>query len=248
MCWHGKNFPKHIQEGKAERSELEKHLEELLKTAKPILFNTDMVQAILDGRKTVTRRKIDIDIVNQFDVEHDRKTVSAYINPKTGDCFSPTEVCRYRPGDILYVRETWSMQQSNECIGNATGRCPYDSCETASGSCFGDEYIYKATDSLASSVRKWHPSIHMPKEAARIFLKVTDVRVEKLQDITEEQALKEGVKPGKRSYYQSTAKDIFSGIWQVTIKEQDIRYYGWNANPWVWVIEFEQYNMNNYSG
>ena len=99
---------------------------------------------------------------------------------------------------------------------------------------------------------KWHPSIHMPKEAARIFLQVTNVMVERLQEITEEQAVKEGI-------YQSNCKncnstfgcdtcldeeydevDAFSELWNSTIKKSEFDTYGWDANPWVWVIEFER--------
>ena len=207
---------------------------------RPILFNTDMVQAILDGRKTVTRRKIDIDIVNQFDVEHDGKTVYGYINPETGDCFSPTEICRCRPGDILYVRETWHKYKKR--VGQ--GEC----CRLK------EFYGYKA--SIANSEdadEKWHPSIHMPKEAVRIFLRVNNVRVERLQDITEECAKSEGISEEwarnwwKPSYYDPDSggypkyRDTFSHeLWESTIKPKDRDKYGWNANPWVWVIEFER--------
>ena len=132
----------------------------------PILFNTEMVRAILDGRKTVTRRlvKHDVDAIlnSPYHKEHteveDKQIISKL-------CMSP-----YQPGDILYVRETWGE-------GYEEGT-----------------YIYRADDKLAglptfkeSSKLIYHPSIHMPKEAARIWIKVTDVRVERLQEITSEQ-------------------------------------------------------------
>ncbi len=218
--------------------------EELLKIAKPILFNTNMVKAILDDRKTATRRKIDIDISNQFDVEKDGKTVLAYMNPKTGDWYKPIEICKYQPGDILYVRETWGWKPCWDCVMDTEKYgCPYEyeriyNWKKGEYGC----YRYKASMKFGEelSVDTWYPSIHMPKEAARIFLKVTDVRVERLQDITEEQALKEGVKPIEGLHYRFTARDIFSGIWQGTIKRQDIRRYGWDANPWVQAINFEK--------
>lgn len=194
---------------------------------RPILFNTDMVRAILTGRKTATRRRIDIDISNQFDVEHDRKTVIAYIDPKTGDSYNPAEICRYQPGDIMYVRETWQHLyelDGNEEIIEGTGK-----------------YYYAATDSLPSGgyvdskgstheTIPWKPSIHMPKQAARIWLKVTDVKVERLQDIDDDGVVAEGLQIG----------DPFDELWDSTIKKESLNRCGWDANPWVWVIEFER--------
>lgn len=208
--------------------------EELLQVTKPILFNTDMVRAILDGRKTVTRRVIKLKYDNthheiktdkygtrlieiQDDVKGETfgiredgtswRKIRPYIEPKAP----------YKKGDILYVRETWGE-------GYEEG-----------------SYIYKADDKLAdlpefkeSSKLIYHPSIHMPKEAARIFLKVTNVRVERLQDIDDDQAEKEGCND-----YTSTALG-FCYLWDSTIKKSDIDRYGWDANPWVWVIEFER--------
>ena len=91
----------------------------------------------------------------------------------------------------------------------------------------------------------YHPSIHMPKEAARIFLKVTNVRVERLQDIDDEQAKKEGAnwRNGKNVGFEEkmrrSAVERFAEIWNSTIKKSDLDRYGWDANPWVWVIDFE---------
>ena len=115
--------------------------------------------------------------------------------------------------DILYVRETW-------------GHGYYDGT-----------YIYKADDKLAelptfkeSSKMIYKPSIHMPKEAARIFLKVTNVRVERLQDIDDDGVVSEGLEIGAP----------FDELWNSTIKKSDLGRYGWDANPFVWVIEFER--------
>lgn len=198
----------------------------------PILFNTDMVLAILDGRKKVTRRCLKY----PYTVHP-----NGYITKPRGN----ENLCPYIPpyqlGDILYVRETWSTRQSNTCIGNTTGICPYDSCETASGPCFDDEYIYKATDNLDSSVRKWHPSIHMPKKAARIFLRVTDARVERLQDITIEGIRAEGLTSAAVHVGDmEIAIQEWKILWDSTIKKTDLPLYGWYVNPWVWVIEFER--------
>ena len=191
----------------------------------PILFNEDMVRAILNGRKTVTRRKIDIDIVDHFEIETDGKTIITYIDQETGDRCKTERLCRYQTGDILYVRETWSE--------------------------WTDGYVYKAWTSpfpqpgrYPDKMMKWHPSIHMPKEAARIWLKVTDVRVERLQDMNLDDFLKEGVIIREESFNDpenvGQARTVFRNIWNYTIKESDWSMYGWDANPWVWVIEFEK--------
>lgn len=169
----------------------------------PILFNTDMVQAILDGRKTVTRRALK----HPFEV-HPNGFIT---KPRGNERLCPYEP-PYQPGDILYVRETW-----NKC---------------------GNGYRYKADwqkDDIAD-ITKWKPSIHMPKEAARLWLKVTDVRVERLQEITPEDAKKEGTK----KQFLPLVVDEFRDIWDSTIRKSDLDRYGWDANPWVWVIEFER--------
>jgi hypothetical protein len=108
---------------------------------------------------------------------------------------------------------------------------------------FCNEFRYVATDGKLEDEwnRIWvkRPSIHMPKEAARIWLKVTDVRVEQLQDITEEQAQAEGCTSGMLTG-PCAARQQFEEIWNSTVKKSDTERYGWKANPWVWVIEFEQ--------
>lgn len=206
---------------------------------KPILFNkqisTEMVRAILDGRKTCTRR-----LVKFLPGENSQWT--GYIkdglmlyNGRNEPCIRKVP---YQPGDIMYVRETWQYLyelDGNEQIIEGTGK-----------------YYYAATDTIpfdtyvdASGVTHervpWHPSIHMPKEAARIWLKVTDVRVERLQDITSEQICKEGVEVEEPYVLNGEEKRYaFSSLWNSTIKKSDLDRYGWDADPWVWVIEFER--------
>lgn len=188
---------------------------------KPILFNTDMVKAILDGRKTCTRRKIPTDIVDYCDVETDGSLLS-YEN-HYGDFIKPENLCRYQPGDILYVRETWHKGL--------------------------ERYIYRADYSDAEKFyrdgkeinMKWHPSLHMPKEAARLFLRVTNVRVERLQEITTNQIKQEGVETEYPHVLNGEEKKYaFQNLWNRTIKKSDLDTYGWDANPYVWVIEFER--------
>ena len=129
----------------------------------------------------------------------------------------PASKSPYHPGDILYVRETWARSMAGT-------------------------YLYKATDTPII-LDRWHPSIHMPKEAARLFLRVTDVLVERLQDITSGQIDAEGCK--EWAYSAKTGELLPSGPsffriqWDTTIKPANLPIYGWDANPWVWVIEFE---------
>lgn len=217
----------------------------------PILFNTDMVRAILDRRKTATRRKVNIDIANQFDVEHDGRTVIAYIDQATGDSYNSERICRYQIGDILYIRETWAFMPCIGCNGEYarpgvgmacydTQAVEYDDGNSISDGCF----VYRADCKKPERIC-WRPSIHMPKEAARIFLKVKDVRVERLQAMTLDDFLSEGVtirpeafNDPDNAYLQ--ARDVFVKVWDSTVKKEQIYLYGWDGNPWVWTIEFER--------
>lgn len=189
---------------------------------KPILFNTEMVRAILDGQKTCTRRIV------KGAIPDDAMWGYTMFTPK--GCISCRGVYAdeygekffrlpYQQGDILYVRETW-------CKGSWMNE--------------KERYYYKADDNDFHCV--WHPSIHMPKEAARIWLKVTGVRVERLQEITEEGAAKEGCRESvdSKTKFRTSAILNFYEVWNSTIKKSDLDRYGWDANPWVWVIEFER--------
>lgn len=199
----------------------------------PILFNTDMVRAILDGRKTVTRRCVK--------PQHLKVLESPYhkAHQEVPDDVLLKKLCEppYQPGDILYVRETWGDYR--ECQEGGCGyymyRADYPDGATA--------YLYD--EGTVCDLPRWRPSLHMPKEAARIWLKVTDVRVERLQDMKPEDARKEGtkVKPedcvGKFDYISELLM-LFSNLWNSTIKKSDLDRYGWDANPYVFVIEFER--------
>ena len=207
---------------------------------RPILFNTEMVRAILDGRKTCTRRvikhNVDAILNSPYRMEH----------PEVEDAWLIKKLCRspYEPGDILYVRETWERFECWNCEGDERGNCTKEPKKSVLDKTCGC-YMYRATDEISGDA-KWHPSIHMPKEAARIWLKVTDVRVERLQDITDDGAKAEGAnwKNGRNVGWEEkmkrTATERFAEIWDSTIKKSDIDRYGWEANPWVWVIEFER--------
>lgn len=195
---------------------------------KPILFNTHMVQAIQDGRKTVTRRLVTFQ-------PGQNPQWSGYIPDGPvlyGSNNVPAAKSPYQPGDILYVRETWQFFPCFDCVKSMCDTTPltYEDSDSVTEGC----WIYRADYTESDQKRVcWHPSIHMPKEAARIFLRVKDVRVERLQDITEDGKTAEGMHAGWQHYN-------FYELWDSTIKPADRASYGWKANPWVWVIEFER--------
>lgn len=209
--------------------------EELLK-ARPILFNTEMVKAILDGRKTETRRTVKLrykDDEYGFEVITNRGTGESWMEKIDEEemTFDPPRYINppYQPEDILYVRETWQYLyelDGNEQIVEGTGRYYY----AATDQIPFDTYV----DSRGISHEKtpWKPSIHMPKKAARILLKVTDIRPERLQDIDDNGVVAEGLQIG----------DPFDELWNSTIKKADRDRYGWEGNPWVWVIKFKRIN------
>jgi hypothetical protein len=233
---------------------------------RPILFNTEMARAVLGGRKSCTRRIIK----PQPDKKHIH--LLGYVNGSTGRKnigsfgFGANEhggaiqyvKPPYQPGDILYVRETWERFECWNCDGDERGNCPKEPKKSVLDKTCGC-YMYRATDEIRGDA-KWHPSIHMPKEAARIWLKVTDVRVERLQDITEDGCIAEGIYPSNCRGCNATFGcdvcpdegydefDKFMEIWDSTIKKTDIDRYGWNANPWVWVIEFERCERGGIDG
>lgn len=190
---------------------------------KPILFNPNMVRAILNGRKTVTRRVVKPPALYAIAEDTDGNCVGSYYEDEHGAYMYPTtDDCPYCIGDILYVREEWQFMGS-----------------VSNNSRIADRYIYRATWSGIEQPLAWRPSIHMPKEAARIFLRVMNVRVERLQDISNEDLLRDfgfcldAVK--------AVGRDALTRpFWDKTIKPADRALYAWNANPWVWVIEFER--------
>lgn len=209
---------------------------------KPILFNTEMVRAILDGRKSCTRRIVKGFIPNDAVWGYTAFTPKGYISCRGtfadgyGEKFFKLP---YQLGDILYVRETWERFECWNCDGDERGNCPKEPKKSVLDKTCGC-YMYRATDEISGDA-KWHPSIHMPKEAARIWLKVTDVSVERLQDIDGKGCVKEGIEEEPlKAVGDEFAKGMFHDLWDSTIKKSDLDRYGWDANPWVWVIEFER--------
>jgi len=211
--------------------------QEALQVAKPILFNTDMVRTILGGRKTVTRRLVKPQPPKDASGTYERMDNGNFqLKVAPYEHIYDYEIKpRYRVGDILYVRETW-------CKGSLD---------------YGKEQYYYRADNIIPYCT-WHPSIHMPKEAARIFLRVTDVRAERLQNIitgdyrTTLNIKSEGlISPCCYCILNGNCEDFitqgscrlfneFIKLWDSTIKKSDRDNYGWEANSWVWVIEFER--------
>lgn len=228
---------------------------------KPIIFNTDMVHALLDGRKTVTRRTaFKADELREFRTQSNadgwwfRGRVFSSFDAAMNSVCGVMKLRKFRPGDILWVRETWQFIPCIDCRMYEYRSCndvpvTYDDGNIIGEGCFVYRADYPETDRIS-----WRPSIHMPRAAARIFLRVTDVRVERLRCLTLEQAHMEGqprcngglaVCGGTQSCQDCEADTgnavrWFSGIWDNTIKPADRATFGWDANPWVWVIGFEQ--------
>lgn len=213
---------------------------------KPILFNTEMVRAILDGRKTCTRRickdanEYTVPDMDFYNADSRTYAVHNFADKEQMEQLSTVErTCPICPGDILYVRETWERFECWKCEGDERGNCPKEPKKSVLYKTCGC-YMYRATDEIYGDA-KWHPSIHMPKEAARIWLKVTDVKVERLQNIDGKGCVKEGIEEEPLKHVgEDFVKGMFHDLWDSTINKSDIDRYGWGANPWVWVIEFER--------
>ena len=224
---------------------------------KPILFNTEMVRAILDGRKSCTRRivkpkqfvgllpdKYKNGIPEEF-LKEKKLMFKPYCDMTDIELINTAYKAPYQIGDILYVRETWQYLyelDGNEQVIEDTGKYYYAATDTIPFNTYVDK------NGVEHDHAPWRPSIHMPKEAARIWMKVTDVRVERLQDMDWQDALYEGIdmclerdmKTGEYIFPDENPLDDFIDLWDSTTKKSDIDRYGWDANPYVWVIEFER--------
>lgn len=227
---------------------------------KQILFNTQMVQAILEGRKTQTRRIIKgLEGLNVYRAEpaddaYERLEKWDFYHgwSENGAMIDAVEEIKapYSVGDVMWARETW------------------DKAPESRRNVFHEIYYYKADGDLRPDSWKsnWHPSIHMPKEAARIFLRVTNVHVERLQDITLEEVEAEGTDIDAWYEYDEWQHQVGDGcvadgipvifetlrgfyghrVWDNTMQSKEqYEKYCWDANPWVWVIEFEQCEKPN---
>lgn len=207
---------------------------------RPILFSGAMVRAILSGQKTVTRRVVKPALPDSVaEILPFAGSPEAWMPSMPGSPEQPWEeqirVCPYgKPGDRLWVRETFAALSAGE----------YEPVKPRYG--YGQEIRFAATDPLSDcdvGVRgyAWRPSIHMPRWACRILLEVTDVRVERLQDITYEQAAAEGIQRDHRMWFATDEggkafqhpEHAFAELWRKTGGD-------WHANPWVWVVEFKR--------
>lgn len=203
---------------------------------KPILFNTDMVRALQNGTKTVTRRLIkNMDIINRWDCEEDGTPI-AFIDQATGDSFPPTMPCPYQSGDILYVPQPWKCYAIWDVMGYEV---EFQDGEYTKFEFTDQKRAQKWAKYLDKPAHQWQSPYFMPREAAQIFLWVTDVRVERLQEITDNDLVRDfGF---CLDAIKTVGRDVLAApFWDSTIKPADRALYGWEANPWVWVIEFER--------
>lgn len=217
----------------------------------PILFSTPMVQAILAGNKTMTRRVVKPQPTMYKFGDHESLAWQKPMLIPGYDAVGVEHViacpdylrCPYgKPGDRLWVRETWLEVECEKCRAGMPALGGECKCT----------YMYKADNKhiqldklIGSSFFKWKPSIHMPKVAARIWLEVVSVRVERLQDITEAACYKEGIKYESVLEFRNRtgkgtdhiAKADFKNLWD-SINAK--RGFGWDVNPYVWVVEFKR--------
>lgn len=259
-------------------------------TVKPILFNSDMVTAILNGNKTVTRKVIKPKYKGKLYPiwEYpDRLIFADGANRKPGDwwqiwidkigepytCTKPS----YEVGDVLYVKETWQYvheteydfemgEENNYCRNIRTiienwgdipktlinENCTMYSCELMEPR---PQYVVYKESGIKYVNEKyaklnWQPSTRMPIEAARIFLKVTDIQADRLNNITDDDAEKEGCFGIFTDFGYGNEPPLaqFIGLWDRNIKSNEIHKYGWSANPWVWVIGFERCDKPKVGG
>ena len=204
---------------------------------RPIIFSAPLVRAILSGAKTQTRRVVkrySADCIGWFD-DGDGLWAQRFIDPSSGRPYlkSWRDRCPHgRPGDRLWVRETWK---------HIEGGAIYDASGGIVDS-FDDEIIYRA-NRPNHLYGPWRSARYMPRWASRLTLEITDVRVERLQDISEADAVAEGCKPIRPELVQDglivrpgrSAVEEFRLVWE------EIHGGGsWEKNPWVWVIEFKK--------
>jgi hypothetical protein len=194
--------------------------------SRPILFSGPMVRALLAGTKTQTRRIVKREIINHHSLERD-EAGAYWVEAEDGDHYKVTDWCPYgQPGDQLWVRETWARVNVAQFTGEP-------------------QFVYPVCDTLTDYGGPWRPSIHMPRAASRIALEITGVRVERLQEISEHSAINEGIelkghvwKDYRTDGGWSNPINSYASLWA---KINGTEGPGsWDANPWVWVVEFKR--------
>lgn len=230
--------------------------------SKPILFSGEMVRAILEGRKTQTRRVCERPVsTSQNHLTHDPMVLykSAWLKPKEWSPYG-------KPGDQLWVRETFVLERWEDepafAADKPTQYYPGDGTE------FDEPYWlrphYRATDPAPDLCDeedndpqcKWRPSIFMPRWVSRLTLEIVNIRVERLQDITKDDAKAEGVSnvwswDAERNnkhpeHFRRALLNPYVANYSVLWDELNFkRGFGWNLNPWVWIIEFKKVETTN---
>ncbi len=209
---------------------------------RPILFSGPMVRALLDGRKTQTRRVVKPQPVsNGYEFRAATGEILCHCDYLPPDCLvqpphydhpfrdRPERMCPYgEPGDRLWVRETWAGHESDDDVSPKSIPAAWSS----------PPVWYAATETDHRGRGRWRPSIHMPRWASRITLAVTSVRVKRLQDVTEDDARAEGVTPLPFGRGVQTYRDAFAGLWDVINGARA----PWASNLWVWVIGVRQFD------
>lgn len=213
---------------------------EILAIAKSINFKQWEVSATLENRKTVMRRVIKYSCPSKPE-----STLDDFIGKSDPQLL--IGCAPYKTGDYLYVRETWCWCPCWDCGMNVEHEChdetgdKFYSSDKSEWGCYG----YKCGFGC-EPFDKWQSPVLMPKEAARLLLRVTDVRVERLQSIDVSACVREGVTWHEYPCaWTVKAKPAFVDLWDSTIKKSALPLYGWNANPWVWVIKFERVKVEN---
>lgn len=235
-----------------------------MKKERPILFSTPMVQARLNGTKTMTRRTKGLDKINENPDDWQFEWADFYlkkpytftqkstVNEKSlvERNFNQEQInCPFGMiGDVLWVKETFNISPNDQLTPDEKNNCiPHEGNP--------EEYsiVYKASskenthpDHPEWGKKKWKPSLFMPKSAARIFLEITDIRVERLQSIPEQDAINEGIEPcgthGYKNYLSKTEMlcklnpiESFKTLWQSINGVES-----WDKNPFVWVLQFKR--------
>lgn len=220
----------------------------------PILFSDEMVRAILDGRKTQTRRPVKVAMPESFQpsldwlypMEPTRQSFGFWLTD-TAAAVSPFG----GPGDHLWVRECWAPYDTDKLEAvRVAYRASYDPTRVGSAQSQGATQQFTVPHHIAMEAshaiglfeaygEKWRPNIHMPRWACRLTPEVTDVRVERVQDITEEDAAAEGVRWGTYEPHECRvcARGAFMDLWNAIYAKKG---FGWDDNPRVWVCDFRQ--------